>query len=160
MRSGKIHTDTLAGMIVFGIFAACIILALLTGAGAYRRLVKRDDAAFDSRICTEYLANKLRTAETGDDISLAEGSGAVKITETIGGTKYATYIYCLDGWICELFTEDRGSPDLLAGERLIEVKSMSFELNDGLLVSHIVTDDGENCTLLFSVSPGEEAGAA
>ena len=41
------HIDTLAALLLFGIFAACVLTVLLAGAEAYRRVTERDREAYD-----------------------------------------------------------------------------------------------------------------
>ena len=41
-RTVKHNIDGLAALLLFGIFAACVLSVLLSGAGAYRRLTQRD----------------------------------------------------------------------------------------------------------------------
>ena len=55
-KSIQHHTDALAALLLFGVFAACILAVLLTGADAYRRLTLRDRAVGDRRACVQYLA--------------------------------------------------------------------------------------------------------
>ena len=43
------HMDTLAALLLFGIFAACVLTVLLTGADAYGRITDRDSEAYDRR---------------------------------------------------------------------------------------------------------------
>ena len=45
----KHNIDGLAALLLFGIFAACVLSVLLSGAGAYRRLTQRDLTAYDRR---------------------------------------------------------------------------------------------------------------
>ena len=44
-RNVKQHMNGLAALLLFGLFAFCVLAVLLTGAGAYRRLTARDQAA-------------------------------------------------------------------------------------------------------------------
>ena len=43
------HLDGLIALLLFGVFAVCVLAVLLTGASAYQRLTQRDMAAYDSR---------------------------------------------------------------------------------------------------------------
>ena len=56
-RRGNQHQlGGLLMLLLFGVFAACVLILLLTGARAYRRLTQRDQAAFDRRTCVQYLS--------------------------------------------------------------------------------------------------------
>ena len=54
------HIDGLAALLLFGVFAVCVLAVLLTGADAYRRLTQRDQAAYDRRTCEQYLTTRDR----------------------------------------------------------------------------------------------------
>ena len=43
------HMDGVYVLLLFAVFAGCILLVLLFGASAYEKLVERDQAAYDSR---------------------------------------------------------------------------------------------------------------
>jgi len=129
------HIDGLFALLVFALFAACILLVLLTGADLYRGLVARDDAAYSCRTGAGYLASRVRQAPDGGAVSVRPfGDGdALVIAEEIGGSRYETLIYCHEGWLCELFAaaEDAASP--AAGERVLPARVLSLRLEEGLL---------------------------
>ncbi len=50
----------LMALLLFGVFAACVLAVLLTGANAYRRLTQRDQEAYLRRTCVQYLATRVR----------------------------------------------------------------------------------------------------
>ena len=51
-RQGTKHQiDGLLMLLLFGVFAVCVLIVLLTGARAYRGLTERDRAAYDRRTC-------------------------------------------------------------------------------------------------------------
>ena len=52
----------LAALLVFALFAVGILSVLLSGAGAYQRLTRRDRLSYDSRTCAQYVAAKIRQA--------------------------------------------------------------------------------------------------
>ena len=52
------HIDALAALLLFGVFAVCVLAVLLSGADAYQRLTRRDQNAFDRRTAAQYLATR------------------------------------------------------------------------------------------------------
>ena len=48
--------DGLLALLLFALFAACVLAVLLTGARAYRRLTLRDQASYNTRTCVQYVA--------------------------------------------------------------------------------------------------------
>ena len=50
MKENKRKADAVLVLLLFGVFAVCILSVLLTGADAYRRLAERDEMSYDRRI--------------------------------------------------------------------------------------------------------------
>ena len=76
----------LMALLLFGVFAACVLAVLLTGASAYRRLTQRDQEAYLRRTCVQYLATRVRQADSRDRVSVESfgGADALVLTETDG----------------------------------------------------------------------------
>ena len=162
MRSAKQrqhHIDSLLALVLFGVFAACILSVLLTGAGVYQRLTQRDRQAYDQRTCAQYLAAKVRQAPGPQSVSLSSfGDGdALVITEEIAGELYTTRIYCWDGWLWELFAFAEGDFAPQDGEKVLQAQSLSLTLEDGLLSALLVDGNEQACALSLSVRGGEGA---
>ena len=152
------HIDAVAALLLFGIFAVCVLAVLLTGADAYRRLTQRDQAAYERRTCTQYIATRVRQSDREGSIRVEdfEGSDALVLD---GDEEYATWLYCRDGWLMELYclAGERLEPE--AGQRLLEAEGMELSLEDGVLTVHIVTGQGAEEELLLSLRGGEGAEA-
>ncbi|MEA4934633.1 MAG: DUF4860 domain-containing protein [Lawsonibacter sp.] len=155
----KHHMDSLLALVLFGVFAACILSVLLTGSEAYRRLTIRDQAAYDRRTCVQYIATKVRQAPGPDSISLSSfGDGdALMLTENIEDELYVTRIYCDNGWIRELFSsagEDFVPDD---GEKVLQAQALSLTLEGDLLSVRITSKDGSLIQFILSVRGKEGA---
>ena len=87
------HIDGLAALLLFGVFAACILAVLLTGADAYRRLTQRDQASYDRRTGTQYIATRVRQADRQDGVAV-ERFGDTDVLILGAGEEYVTYVYC------------------------------------------------------------------
>ena len=76
----KRHMDGLLMLLLFGVFAVCVLIVLLTGARAYRGLTDRDRAAVDRRNCAQRIMplEGLSFAEKGGfvtaELQLGEGA--------------------------------------------------------------------------------------
>ena len=66
----KHHMDTLAALLLFGVFAVCVLAVLLTGADAYRRLTERDREASDRRPSVQYIATRGRQSDAAGGIGV------------------------------------------------------------------------------------------
>lgn len=153
-RTIQHHIDGLASLLLFGVFAACVLMVLLTGADAYRRLTERDQAAFDRRSCTQYIATRVRQTDRLGGIEVVDFGGGDALL--LGADEdYATWLYCRDGWLMELYCYAEEPLEPEDGERLLEAERMELSLEEGLLTVTIVTPGGEEDTLRLSLRGGE-----
>ena len=131
----KHYMDVLAVFAVFAVFAACVTAVLLSGAGIYKRLNSRDTEAFYRRTAQQYITTKVRSVGSAENLSVVPfGDGeALCISGEIEGSQYNTYVYASTGWMREMFVSnaDRSDPDL--GEEVLQLKSIGFSLENGLL---------------------------
>ena len=150
------HIDGLMALLLFGIFAACVLAVLLTGADTYRRLTERDQAAYDSRVCIQYIAARVRQADRDNGVSVEPfgGRDALILTEEGG---YATYVYWHEGYLMELYTSVDGDLAPEDGEKLMASGGLELSLEDGLLTVDITQGTGEQDTLCLSLRSGEGA---
>lgn len=147
-------TDGLLAFLLFGVFAACLLIVLLTGAGAYRRLTVRDSRAADRRSCAQYLATRVRQGDCLGGVSVGEFDGvpALILTEDGGCT---TRVYCYEGYLMELYSVDGGEFGPEDGTRLMEANGMELSLRDNLLTAAVTGPDGERDVILLSLRGGE-----
>lgn len=159
-EGARLHTkiEGLAALLLLGVFAVCVLAVLLTGAGAYRRLVDRDQAAYARRTCAQYLTTRVRQADALDHVEIRSfGDGDALCLFEEGG--YVSRVYCYDGWLMELYASEEADLAPEDGERLLETGDLRMSLENGLLELTVVSPDGEAETLYLSLRSGEEAGA-
>ena len=160
MKREKIqhHMDGLLLLLLFGVFAVCVLSVLLTGARAYRRLTLRDQEAYRRRTCVQYLATRVRQADEDQAVAVEQfgGSDALCFRQSIVGEEYVTRIYVHDGWLMELYTAQDAELEPEAGERVMELDSLELSLEDGLLTARIGRGGGGTDTLQLSLRSGEE----
>lgn len=147
------HIDALAALLLFGVFAACVLAVLLTGAGAYRRLTLRDQAAYTRRACAQYIATKVRQADGAGAIAVEEAQG-IQALVLGGDEEYITYIYCYDGWLRELYTWSQQPMSPEDGLELVQAEGLDLSLEDGLLTVRVTGAQGREDTLLLSLRSG------
>lgn len=138
-RTGKILT-----LVLFALLAVCTLLVLLTGTGAYKRLTKRGQEAYERRTVPLYIATKVRQADCEGAVSLEEQNGidVLLLKEQIDGTGYVTRIYCYEGFVRELFSAETVAFDPGAGERIAEAETVTFSMEDGCLYVTVMQTDG------------------
>lgn len=152
------HIDALIALLLFGVFAVCVLAVLLTGADAYRRLTQRDQAAYARRACTQYIATRVRQADGQDAVAVTDLEG-VQALLLGGDEEYVTYIYCYDGWLRELYcwAQQPMSPE--DGQGLVAAEGLDLSLEDGLLTVQVTSAQGGEDTLVLSLRSGGGAGS-
>lgn len=146
----------LMALTVFTVFALCILLVLLSGGKAYRRLTERDRESFDRRTACQYLATRVRQADSHGGITVEEfcGQDALVIREQIHGQTYLTRIYCYDGMLRELYTPASGDFSLEDGDPLLEVSSLQLSASRGTLLAQLEFPDSSNRQLMLRLRSG------
>ena len=155
-NGSKHHISSLMALMLFGIFAICILAVLLGATGVYQRLTERDARSYENRTAVMYLATKVRQNDCADRIATGTlgGSDALVLTETVEGETFETWIYCHDGYLYELFLPAALEPSPEDGEQLLPVEELQLELTDGLL-SVTLTQNGTRQTLRLGLRSGE-----
>lgn len=155
---GKGNIAGLAALLLFGVFALCILSVLLTGATSYQRLTERDQSAYSHRTAAQYLTARVRQADRVGSVSVGGfGDGdALFITEEIGGVGYETCVYCHGGALREMFTfaGEKFAPE--DGEVLLPVQGLELTLEGQLLTAKITNEDGSVQNLTLLLRSGEE----
>lgn len=154
-QSIKHRMDGLLMLLLFGVFAVCVLAVLLTGAKAYRGLTQRDQAAFDRRSCVQYIATRVRQGDIDGCVAVEPFWGVDCLALTEGN--FTTQVYCYDGWLMELYAGTGADLEPQAGERIMRLDSLELTLEDGLLTARMVSEDGAADTLCLSLRSGEGA---
>ena len=144
----------MAALLLFGVFAVCVLAVLLTGADAYRRLTQRDQAAYDRRTCEQYLTTRVRQADRTGSVAI-ENRGGTDVLVLGADEEYITYIYHYEGWLMELYIWS-GEPMVPEeGRQLLEAEGLEMSLEGSLLTFKISPAPGVTDTMLLSLR-GEE----
>lgn len=157
-KTVKHHIDGLIALLLFGVFAVCVLAVLLTGANAYRRLTGRDQTAYAHRTGTQYIATRVRQADHAGGITVEEFGGSDALI--LGADEsYATWVYCWDGWLMEMYCLRDEPLEPEDGQQLMEAQGLELSLEDGLLTASLTGTDGVVDTLRLSLRSGEEEAA-
>ncbi len=151
----KHHMDGLLMLLLFGVFAVCVLIVLLTGAKAYRGLTERDRAAYDRRTCVQYIATKVRQGDVEGGVTVEPfGDTAALCMRQYG---FVTRVYCYDGWLMEMYTFEDAELTPQDGEKVMPLSGLSFDLEDGLLTVELQSGEGVTDTLRLALRSGEGA---
>jgi hypothetical protein len=147
---------TLLALLLFAVFAVCVLSVLLTGTDIYGRLTRRDQASYQSRTAAQYLATRVRQADRQGGVSVGSfGDGdALVLEEDVDGERYLTWVYCYDGQLRELLTAEGNTLEPDAGEEILPADGLCLEL-DGSLLTAQVLEDGVWQTVRLSLRSGE-----
>ena len=146
----------LLGLLVFTLFALCILTVLLTGADIYSDLTDRGQASYARRTASQYITTRVRQS---NDIRVEDfdGCDALVIRETIGNRVCFTRVYCYDGFIRELFTIGTGTFSPEDGEKILEAEALSLSVQRDLLTAALFLPDGSTQQLTLLLRGGKEA---
>lgn len=154
-RVSQHHMSGLLMLLLFGVFAACVLAVLLTGARAYRGLTQRDQAAFNRRTGVQYIAARVRQADVAGGVTVGPFGDAMALTITQEG--FVTWVYWYDGYLMELYTLADAELTPQDGVRIMPMESLSLTLEDGLLTAEVCGEGGVVDTLRLSLRCGEGA---
>lgn len=159
MKRQNKHLEGLIALLLFGVFAVCMMMVLLTGAETYHRMTQRDQQAYCRRTCTQYIATQVRQSDALDAASVAPfGQGdALLLAEEIEGARYIRRIYLYDGYLMELFSQEETELEPRDGEKIMELSGLQLSLENGWLEVRCTDDQGVVSRLTLSMRSGEEA---
>ena len=131
MKYNAKMTDLFA-LLVFVIFAVCLLGVLLGGARSYETVVRRGEESFEERTAAQYVTTRVRQA---GGVAVADFSGcdALVIPEKVGEEIYLTRVYCYDGYLRELYSAEKSGLLPEDGEKLLPAEGMYLSVEGSLL---------------------------
>ena len=166
-RNNKTTLTALAPLLLFVIFTPCILAVLLTGADIYKKISLRDQNSFRCRTGVQYLTTRLRqndadsTVFVGDfhtgaaDTTLSNGD-TLFLREEWDGRTFYTRIYCHEGYLYELFSEETLAVSKKYGEPILEMNALHFSVQGNLLQIEIEHADSTTETLILFLRSEKE----
>ena len=155
-NKGKV--DNLLALLLFGVFAICILSVLLTGANVYRRLSAQDQLSYDQRTAAQYLTTRVHQADRMGDVVIRrfEEQDTLVFVEEIEGGTYETLVYCYDGYLRELFVAAGGTFAPADGEKVLEAQGLSIRQKGQMLDMELTGLSGEVQVLNLYLRSGKE----
>lgn len=147
-------------LLLFFMFMLSLCFSLLTAGSAYGAVSESDGQCYNSGICSSYILSKLRHCEVSYGIPVIYtdkifGTDALVLAEFQDKDSYRTYIYCYDGYIRELYTDNAGEAEPEDGETIAEAVSFSASEKDNLLKVEFVTPDGQKSSFHYYIKTAE-----
>lgn len=145
-------------LLLFGIFAVCILLVLLLGADSYQSMMERDHSTYEERTAVQYLTTRVRQADAFGSVSVQalEGQEVLVLSEMSEGESYETRLYCYAGWLMECYTAAGNAPALMDGERILEIEELSFSMAEDGLQIRLTMPDGAEKEIFLGLRSGKE----
>lgn len=142
-------SNHLPALLLFTLFAVCVLLVLLTSADTYQRISARDQQSYDCRTAVQYLSTRVRQSDCQGSLSVVRfgEQDALLFTETIDGRVYETRVYCHDGYLRELFGEAGADFAPEHGEKVLAAQTLQLR-KDGCRLDLTLTPAAGEAQLL------------
>ncbi len=131
-RRGFTLIELVVVMLLLVLVSAAVFIMAGTGSQTYLRLAARQTAAADLRTGLSYLDVQIRKHDTRQCLSLQPdpfaGQTSLVIEQNIEGTAYQTWIYVLDGYLCELFVAKDADVTPEMGSKIAPIDSLQLEM--------------------------------
>lgn len=125
-QNTKLHMSALLPLVVFALFAVCVLSVLLTGANVYQRLTQRDRDSYQRAHRGPVPGHPGASGPwPGDGHRPAGHAPALAFSQEEGGEVYTTWVYCHDGWLMELYAQPDSGLGPEDGRRYCPLNSWS-----------------------------------
>lgn len=142
---------TVGSMLLFLLFAGCMLMIIVTAAGAYSRISTSFNKTFGTSASLRYISNKIKSSESAEIIN--GGSGIVLRS---GGI--AQIIYFENGALYEKPVSADSEITASGGERIFELGALSVSEDEGLYRID-ASCGGESGFTFVSIEKGAKEGA-
>lgn len=133
--------STVGSMLLFLMFAACLLMIIAVAAGTYSRISTNFDKTFGSSASLRYISNKIKSCES---VEIAEqGSGIILDSGGIFDV-----IYFGNNGLYEKTVTSEESANLSGGSKIFELNGMTVSDMGSLYKITVRYDGGENSTLI------------
>lgn len=133
--------STVGSMLLFLMFAACLLMIIAVAAGTYSRISSNFDKTFGSSASLRYISNKLKSCGSAEIVG--QGSGIVLRSDGIFDV-----IYFGDDGLYEKTVTTETDIGLSGGDRIFELNGMTVSDLGDLYKITVTYDGGKNSTLI------------
>lgn len=132
--------NTVASMLLFLVFAVCMLIIIGSAAGTYSRINKSYDTTYGSAASIRYISNKIRAADSC--VIIDDGSGVVLTNSTV-----TTVVYHTGSGLYEKNISSGDDITVSGGELIFEIDSMKISEQE-LLYKISVNYNGSSSAVL------------
>ena len=134
----------------------------LMGSSVYRRVTAASQDNEMRRTAMSYLVNQVRRGDSAGGVSAGELGevDAVVLRETAGEISYVTYLYCHEGSLMELYTEEGLGLGAADGVAILPMQSLTVrEERGGLAMTLLFPDETQEELFVCPRSEKEGGGS-
>lgn len=131
--------STVASMLLFLIFAGCLLMIISIAAGTYNRISNNFDKTFGSSASLRYISNKIKNSESTE---IAEEGTAIYLKSG----ELMNIIYFENGALYEKSISADEAPSTGDGDKLFDLGNMKISDNGELLKITVTLNNEENST--------------
>ncbi len=147
--------DVIFVLALFGAFAFSAVMLIIAGSTIYKNTINNMQSNFETRTSSSYISEKIRQGGELDILHSDSAGDILSVKRQVGKRDYSTYLYCRDGYLCELYSaSDTELTDgmLAAGQKITELSSLTASPTESdtvieVLLSH---ESGAQNRLLLS----------
>lgn len=129
--------STIGSMLLFLMFAGCLLMIIAVAAGTYSRISSNFDKTFGSSASLRYISNKLKSCDSAEIVG--QGSGIVLRSDGIFDV-----IYFGDNGLYEKTVMSDTDIGFSGGDRIFELNGMTVSDLGNLYKITVVFNGGEN----------------
>ena len=161
-NSGARMLDTVFVLSLLCVLTAVSLMLVSTGASLYQNIAADMDRSFQLNTSLTYVANKVRGGDMAGQVYIEDfyGQEALVLGESYDEYQYATWIYCYEGQLMELFGEVGGEYELTDGTPLLELQDFQFTMDGRILHMKAIAKDGSYENLSLSLRSSAKPMAA
>lgn len=133
--------STIGSMLLFLLFAGCLLMMIAVAAGTYSRISSNFDKTFGTTASLRYISNKLKSCDTAEIVE--NGSGLV-----LKSSGVTDVIYFRNGGLYEKTVLSESAVELTGGDRIFELSALTVSDTGNLYKISVALDGSENSTFI------------
>lgn len=132
---------TIGSMLLFLLFAACMLMIISVAAATYNRISQNFDNTFGVTASLRYVSNKLKSCDSAEIIN--DGTALILKTGEV-----VNVVYFTDGGLYERSFSSDDVPQTEGGEKIFELSSIKIEKQDEIYKISVSNGKEDNFTLV------------
>lgn len=137
------NADLVIVLLLFFMYAGCALMLCVLGANSYGHTAAVLEESYNQRSGVLYIAQKLHQNDIGGGVRLDsyEDSDALVLTEQETGKGYETWIFVLDGYLCEELIAPDAALVKDQAQRIMPMQELRLaRTGEALLTVSVATD--------------------